>query len=64
MTDAEATKNYNLLVEARLTRLEVNSTNIQDDIKEIKRNVKWIMGIVFSLNSTIIGLLAKGFHIV
>ena len=64
MTEVEAMNNYNLLVESRLTKVEVNSTTMAEDIKEIKRNVRWLMGLVFSINTTIIGLLAKGFNIV
>jgi len=64
MIDAEVVNNYNLLVESRLTKVEVNSTSMADDIKEIKRNVRWLMGLVFSINTTIIGLLAKGFNII
>ncbi len=64
MTEVEAMNNYNLLVESRLTKVEVNSTSMADDIKEIKRNLRWLMGLVFSLNSTILGVVAKGFNIV
>lgn len=64
MTEAEAMDNYNLLVESRLTKVEVNSTTMSDDIKEIKKNLRWLTGLVFSLNTTIIGLIAKGFNIV
>ncbi len=64
MTEVEVMNNYNLLVESRLTKVEVNSTAMADDIKEIKRNLRWLMGLVFSINTTIIGLLAKGFNIV
>ena len=64
MTEVEAMNNYNLLVESRLTKAESNSTAMAEDIKEIKRNLRWLMGLVFSINTTIIGLLAKGFNIV
>lgn len=64
MTKSEAVTNYNLLLESRLTKVEVNSKGMSDDIKEIKRNVRWLMGLVFGINTTIIGLLAKGFSIV
>jgi hypothetical protein len=64
MNDAEVVTSYNLLVEARLTKVEVNSTAMAEDVKEIKRNLRWLMGLVFSINTTIIGLLAKGFNIV
>lgn len=59
MTEREAMSTYNLLVEARLTKIESESASMKDDIKEIKRNIRWLLGIIFSLNSTIIGLLAK-----
>jgi hypothetical protein len=48
-----------IALESRIVRNEVNVASIQDDIKEIKRNIRWIIGIVFSLNGTIVGLLAK-----
>ena len=64
MNDAEVVTSYNLLVEARLTKVEVNSTAMAEDVKEIKRNLRWLMGLVFSINTTIKGLLAKGFNIV
>lgn len=59
MSHSEKVTNYNLLVESRLSKNEVNVASMQDDIKEIKRNVRWLMGLVFSVNSTIVGLLIK-----
>lgn len=53
-----------LKVESRLSRVEMSSINISGELKDIKRNMRWLTGIVFSLNSTIIGLLAKGFNII
>ena len=50
--------------EERLIRSETSLISIQDDIKEIKRNIRMILGLVFSLNSTIIVLLAKGFELI
>ena len=64
MTESEVIKNYQLLVESRLAKVEVNSSAMTEDIREIKRNIRWLMGLVFSINTTIIGLLAKGFNIV
>jgi hypothetical protein len=54
---------YKSLVEARLTRLEIHNQNILDDIKEIKLSIRWLIGAVFGLNTTIIGILTKGFGI-
>ncbi len=53
-----------LMLEARLTKLETGAENLNDDIKEIKKTLRWAVGLIFGLNSTIIGLLAKGFNIV
>jgi len=64
MTDSESLTAYKIFLEARLTRVEASSFAMSDDIKEIKRNVRWLMGLVFSINTTIIGILAKGFNIV
>ena len=47
-------------LESKVARNEAYVVHIQDDIKDIKRNIRWIIGILFSLNGTIIGLLAKG----
>lgn len=49
---------------ARLKNAEVTVSLIQDDIKEIKRNIRFLLGLVFSLNTTIIGLLAKSMNII
>jgi hypothetical protein len=53
-----------LLTEKRLTKVEVSNLFIQDELKEIKRTQRWIIGIIFSLNSTIIGMVAKGFNLI
>ena len=53
-----------MIHESRLARAEASVASMQDDIKEIKRNIRMILGLVFSLNSTIIGLLAKGFNLI
>ena len=63
MTESEVLKNANVLLETRITKVEINNTNMAEDIIEIKRNLRWLLGLVFSLNTTIIGLLAKGFNI-
>ena len=52
-----------LLLESRLTRVETHTQDMTDDIKEIKNTLRWLIGLVFSLNTTIIGLITKGFGI-
>jgi hypothetical protein len=64
MIKEQAVTVNDLRVESRLSRVEMSTINISDEIKDIKRNMRWLTGIVFSLNSTIIGLLAKGFNII
>lgn len=53
-----------LIVEARLIKLESESQNTNEDIKEIKKSLRWITGLIFSLNTTIIGILTKGFGVI
>ncbi len=50
-----------LILESRLTKVEVKTQAIAEDIKDIKASLHWIIGIVFSLNSTILGVVTKGF---
>lgn len=48
-------------LESRLARVEVSTIHIQDDVKEIKGSLRWLTGIIFSLNTTILGVVTKGF---
>jgi hypothetical protein len=48
-------------LETRLARVEIGTVHIQDDIKEIKTSLRWLTGIIFSINSTILGVVTKGF---
>ena len=52
-----------LALEARLVKVETQTHFINEELKEIKRTLRWLMGLVFSLNTTIIGILTKGFGI-
>lgn len=52
-----------LNIENRITRIEESYLSLHDDVKEIKRNLRWVLGIIFSLNSTIIGLLTQILHL-
>jgi hypothetical protein len=53
-----------LLLESRISKVEVQTQNIGDDIKDIKKTLRWLIGLVFSLNSTILVVITKGFGIV
>lgn len=47
----------------RLVRTETKVKNISDDLKDIKKSIRWLTGLVFSLNTTIIGILTKLFGV-
>lgn len=53
-----------LSLESRIVRTETQVNNMHDDIQEIKKTLRWTIGLIFSVNSTIIGLLAKGFNLI
>ena len=53
---------YDLLFESRLTRCETIAENLSHDVKEIKSDLRWMMGIWISINTIMMGLMAKGFH--
>jgi len=48
-------------LERRISRAEENLISLHDDIKEIKGTLRWLLGLMFGLNTTIIGILTKGF---
>lgn len=56
--------NPELILESRLTKVEVKANNIADDIKDIKKTLRWLTGLVFSLNTTILGVVTKGFGMI
>ena len=43
---------------------EARLQNIEEDIRDIKKYLKWILGLLLSSHSTIIGMLAKGFNLI
>jgi hypothetical protein len=61
MQHTEVITNNNIMLEKRLTKLETDHLYMHSDIKEIKRNVRWIIGVMVTSHTTIIGTLAKGF---
>lgn len=52
-----------LFIESRLSKVEIQTQCVIDDMKEIKMMIRLLIGLVFSLNSTIIGIVTKGFGI-
>jgi hypothetical protein len=53
-----------ILLERRISKAEENLISLQEDIREIKKSIHWIIGLIFSINSAIIGILIKGFNII
>jgi len=54
---------HKVILESRLTRVETQYLNISDDIKDIKKTLHWLTGIVFSINTAVLGVVTKGFGI-
>ncbi len=64
MTDKEQmliTK-YDLMYEARLVRVESSLEYLLRDVKDIKTDLRWMLGLMFTFSTIILGLMAKGFH--
>jgi hypothetical protein len=53
---------YDLLYEQRMTRVEEAVDHLEQDMKEIKIDLRWIMGLMIAFSSIILGVMAKGFH--
>jgi hypothetical protein len=64
MLDERVLTNNDIKIESRLTKVEITTKTLHEDMKDVKCSLKWLIGLVFSMNMAIIGLLAKGFNIV
>lgn len=53
---------YDLLFESILTRVETTLENVDQHIKELKYDMRWLIGIMLGFSGIFLGLLAKGFH--
>jgi hypothetical protein len=61
MIENQAIIEKQIFLESRLARVEASTVHIQDDIKEIKNSLRWLTGIIFSINSATLGVVTKGF---
>jgi hypothetical protein len=52
-----------ILIESRLTKSEILTSILKEEISDIKRDVRWLIGIVLTFNLTMIGIMIKGFHL-
>jgi hypothetical protein len=53
---------YDLYYESRMTKLETISEQLASDIKEIKNDLRWVLGLIIGFAGIFLGLMAKGFH--
>lgn len=61
MIENQAFIEKQVLIEGRLTRAEASNVYVQDELKDIKNTLRWLTGLVFSMNSTILAIITKGF---
>lgn len=53
---------YDLLFESRLTKVETTMDLIVKEMKEIKTDLRWLLGLMIGFSTILIGIMAKGFH--
>lgn len=55
---------YKSMLEKRIAKLEIGHKNLQDDLTEIKSNLKWVIRLILILDaSIIIGIFTKVFSV-
>ena len=64
MTEQErlALTKYDLYFESRVSKLEVISEKLREDISDIKREMKTDFRWIITLMIMMLGVMAKGFH--
>jgi hypothetical protein len=57
---------YDLLYEQRMTRVETTlenmAKNMNENFREIKSDLRWMLGLMIMFGGILLGLMAKGFH--
>lgn len=60
---------YDLYYESRMTKIETLTdalvkaiTEIREDVREIRSDIRWVFGIMLGFTSIILTLMARGFH--
>lgn len=51
-------------IEDRLLLNEATLIALHDDIQQIKQSLRWVTGLVFTLNVTMLAILMQGFGVV
>lgn len=52
---------YDLYYESRMTKVETAIEHLSQDVSEIKKDLRWLLGIVGTIGLIIIGIMAHGF---
>ncbi len=52
---------YDLYYESRMTKVESAIEHLDKDMKEIKFDLRWMLGIWISINGIMLALMAHGF---
>jgi hypothetical protein len=65
MSEAEiaAITKYDLYYESRMTKMEVIGEELKNDVKEIKSDLRWMLGVWISINTIMLGLMVHGFKL-
>lgn len=53
---------YDLYYESRMTKMETIAEDLKENVKEIKNDLRWMLGIMLGFSGIMLGLMAKGFH--
>jgi len=53
---------YDLYYESRMTKMETISEELKDNVKEIKTDLRWMLGLMLMFSGIMLGMMAKGFH--
>ncbi len=63
MTEAEkmAITKYDLYYESRMTKVEAIVESLAGDMKEIKADLRWLLGVIGAVGLIIVGVMAHGF---
>lgn len=63
MTEAEklTITKYDLYYESRMTKMETIAEELKSDMKEIKADLRWMLGVMGATTIILAGIMAHGF---
>lgn len=53
---------YDLYYESRMTKVETAIEHLSEDVREIKKDLRLLLGIVGGIGLLIVGIMARAFH--